>query len=292
MGRVSRHRLLLLSTALVAAVTTACGGSGSGGTAADTKPAASTLPTGSAASGPSSSPRAGAPSASASSTASAINNAGGTGAAPAASAKAQPATRAAAPAVPLPPPGQYKYHATGSSSSFFGNQKIDDTATLTVDKPNGNREHTRQADSNGSTEQVLVSEADGLYLAEVHLSQTGFDEDFKPSGKALLFPGKPKQGQRWQWTMTSTDGKYTLQGHLTLADLHSSATTGDGKRVATVAVTSVLHITGNNFDITVHQRDESGHDALIVREHAVTNGTAYGTKVQSDVTSVLATSPS
>jgi hypothetical protein len=220
------------------------------------------------------------------------SSAGHASASPASGATNKPAASAAAAAVPMPPPGQYKYHATGSSSSFFGNQKIDETATLTVDQRNGNREHTRQADSNGSTEQELVPEADGLYLAEIHLSETGFDEDFKPSAKVLLFPGQPQQGQQWHWTMTSTDGKYTLQAHLTLADLHSSATTADGKRVATVAVTSVLHVTGNNFDITVHQRDESGHDAVIVREHAVTNGTAYGTKVQSDVTSVLASRPS
>jgi hypothetical protein len=174
---------------------------------------------------------------------------------------------------------------------LFGNQQIDDTATLTVDHPAGNREHTKQQDQNGSTEEVLVSQSDGLYLAELHLSQTGFDADFKPSGKALLFPANAHQGQQWQWTMTSTDGKYTLHGQLTVADLHSSTTDSSGKRVATVAIASVLHITGNNFDITVHQRDESGHDAVIVREHAVTDGTAYGTKVQSDVTSVLSHRP-
>ena len=193
--------------------------------------------------------------------------------------------------MPLPPPGSYKYHVTGSSSSFFGNQKIDDTAALTVDHPSGNKEHTKQQDNEGSTEQVLVAQPDGLYLAEVHLSQTGFDEDFKPTGKALLFPATAHQDQQWHWTMTSTDGKYTLQAQLTLADLHSSTTDASGKRVTTVAVASVLHITGNSFDLTVHQRDESGHDAVIVREHAVTNGTAYGTKVQSDVTSVLSQRP-
>ena len=193
--------------------------------------------------------------------------------------------------MPLPPPGTYKYHVTGSSSSFFGNQKIDDTATLTVNRLSSSSDHTKQSDSSGSTEQVLVSKSDGLYLTEVHLSRTGFDEDFKPVGAALLFPSKPTQGQQWHWTMKSTDGKYMLQGNLTLANLHSSTTEADGTRIATVAVTSVLHITGNNFDITVHQRDESGHDAVIVREHAITNGTAYGTKVQSDVTSVLSSRP-
>lgn len=193
--------------------------------------------------------------------------------------------------MPLPPPGTYKYHVTGNSTTFFGAQQIDDTATLIVDQPTGNSERTKQQDKEGSTVQVLVSRPDGLYLAEVHLSQTGFDEDFKPTTKALLFPAKPKQGEQWHWTMKSTDGKYTLTGQLTLADLHSSATTADGKTVPTVAVTSVLHISGNAFDITVHQRDESGHDAVIVREHAVTNGTAFGTKVQSDVTSVLSRRP-
>lgn len=191
----------------------------------------------------------------------------------------------------MPPPGSYKYHVTGNSTSFFGSQQINDTATLVVDEPSGNTERTKQQDQEGSTVQGLASHTDGLYLTEVHLSQTGFEADFKPVGTALLFPAEAHQGQSWNWTMKSTDGKYTLHAQLTISDLHSSATTGSGDQVSTVAVTSVLHITGNNFDITVHQRDESGRDALIVREHAVTNGTAYGTKVQSDVTSVLARPP-
>jgi hypothetical protein len=92
--------------------------------------------------------------------------------------------------------------------------------------------------------------------------------------------------------MTSTDGKYTLHARLTLADAHSTATTTTGQRVSTVVLTSVLHITGSGFDITTHQRDEAARDALIVREHAVTDGTAYGTKVHSDVTRVLKKYPS
>jgi hypothetical protein len=209
----------------------------------------------------------------------------------ASSASAAPNTKAGSAGVPLPPPGSYKYRVTGNSTSFFGSQQVNDTATLVVDEPNGNTERTKQQSQDGSTVQGLASRSDGLYLTEVHLSQTGFDADFKPVGKALLFPGRAHQGQSWQWTMKSTDDKYTLHARLTIADLHSSATTQSGDRVSTVAVSSILHITGSNFDITVHQRDESGRDALIVREHAVTNGTAYGTKVQSDVTSVLARPP-
>ena len=192
----------------------------------------------------------------------------------------------------MPPPGSYTYHVHGSSSSALGDQSLDGDSTLTVDQPNGSREHSTQRDSGGKTEQVLVAHTDGLYLAEIHLSQPGFDEDFKPSQPVLLFPGSAHKGQHWRWQMTSTDGKYTLTARLQVDDLHSSAQTTDGQTVETVALSSVLHIHSDDIDLTIHQHDESGRDAVIVREHAVSDGTAYGTKFHSDATRVLSSRPS
>jgi len=194
--------------------------------------------------------------------------------------------------VPLPPPGTYTYHLHGSSTSALGKQNLDGDSTLTVDPPQGNREHSTQRDSSGSTEQVLVARTGGLYLAEIHLAQPGFDEDFKPKAPALLFPAAAHTGQRWHWQMTSTDGKYTLTAHLQVRDLHSSATMSDGTRVDTVSLSSVLHLHSKDIDLTIHQNDEAGTDAVIVREHGTTDGTAYGTPFHSDATRVLASRPS
>ena len=192
----------------------------------------------------------------------------------------------------MPPPGTYTYHLHGSSTSALGTQNLDGDSTLTVDQPQGNREHSTQRDSSGSTEQVLVARTRGLYLAEIHLAQPGFDEDFKPKTPALLFPASAHTGQRWHWQMTSTDGKYTLTAHLEVRDLHSSATMTDGTRVDTVALSSVLHLHSKDIDLTIHQSDEAGRDAVIIREHAKTDGTAYGTPFHSDATRVLASRPS
>lgn len=215
---------------------------------------------------------------------------GATPAQSAAPAGSQPSS-SAADRVPLPPPGTYTYRLRGSSASALGKQSLDGDSTLTVDQPQGNREHSTQRDRGGSTEQVLVARTGGLYLAEVHLAQPGFDEDFKPNAPALLFPASAHAGQRWHWQMTSTDGKYTLTAHLQVQDLHSSATMTDGTRVDTVSLASVLHLHSNNIDLTIHQNDEAGRDAVIVREHATTDGTAYGTPFHSDATRVLARRP-
>lgn len=181
----------------------------------------------------------------------------------------------------MPPPGAYTYRQHGTSSSALGDQSLDGDSTLTVDQPHGNREHSTQRDRGGSTEQVVVGRPNGLFLAEIHLAQPGFDEDFKPARPVLLFPAGAHKGQQWHWHMTSTDGNYTLTARLTVTDMTSSS----------VVLSSVLHLTSDSIDVTIHQHDKAGTDAVIVREHAVTDGTAYGTPFHSDVTRVLANRP-
>jgi hypothetical protein len=203
----------------------------------------------------------------------------GAAAAPSASAAVASQPPGAAQ-VPLPPPGTYTYRQHGTASSALGDQSLDGDSTLTVDQPQGNREHSTQRDQGGSTEQVLVGRTGGLFLAEIHLAQTGFDEDFKPAHPVLLFPADAHKGQRWRWHMTSTDGKYTLNARLTITNLG-----------ATVSLSTVIHLTSSDINVTIHQSDKAGQDAVIVREHAVTDGNAYGTPFHSDVTRVLANRP-
>lgn len=216
---------------------------------------------------------------------------GGGAAAPASADPAVPQGGGGAQPVPFPPPGSYTYRVNGSSSSALGKQSLDGDSTLAVDQPQGNSEHSVQRDKGGSTEQTLVSHAGGLYLSDLHLSQSGFDEEFKPVGRALLFPARAHQGQRWHWRMRSTDGNYTLTADLEVSDLHSTATTTSGQRVKTVSLSSVLHLRSSDINLTIHQQDQAGRDAVIVREHAVTDGTAYGTPVHSDATRVLSDRP-
>jgi hypothetical protein len=193
--------------------------------------------------------------------------------------------------VALLAPGNYGYHVTGSSTSALGSQHYDENSTLQVDRPQGHRQHTKQQDKSGSTEQELVAATDGLRLGDLHLSQQGFNEDFRPSSPVLLLPANPSAGQRWQWSMRSTDGKYTLHGRLEVTSLHSSAQTTDGSSRKTITISSVLDLRGKDIDMTIHQQDQATRDGVIVREHTVTDGTAYGTKFSSDLTRTLSSQP-
>jgi hypothetical protein len=202
---------------------------------------------------------------------------------------AQPATGGQ---VPLPPPGNYTYSLHGTSSSALGSQSLDGDSSLDVKSLSTTRERSTQRDKGGTTAETLVARTGGLYLADIHLSQSGFDEDFKPAQPVLLFPASAHRGQQWRWQMKSTDGKYTLTARLTLTDLHSSATTTQGQRYDTVSLSTVLHLHGSNVDLTIHQQDKASRDAVIVHEHAVSDGTAYGTHFHSDATRTLANRPS
>jgi hypothetical protein len=209
----------------------------------------------------------------------------------AASSGSQSSESGASQPVALQPSGTYTYHLSGSSSSALGDQPVDGNSTLTVDPPQGQRQHSTQRDDQGSTEQTVVAQVDGLHLADIHLSQSGFDEDFRADKPVLLGPAHPSNGQSWKWHLVSTDGKYTLHAHLTVADTHSSAKTSSGAREHTVEIKSVLVLDSKDIHLTIHQDDQATGDAVIVREHAVSDGTAYGTKFHSDVTRTLASRP-
>ena len=269
-----------VAVAVSAALLAGCGGSSApgapGAPAASSGPATSAAPAASAARSGSVAPSA---------SAAAAPSAGTAGSAPASVAPSASAAagggQAAAAGVPLPPPGSYTYRLHGQSSSLLGDQNYNGDSTLTVDQPQGNRQHSEQRDSQGKTEQVVVAQAGGLHLAEIHLTQPGFDEDFKPAQPVLLFPADAHQGQHWRWHMTSTDGEYTLTARLTVDELNPDS----------VVLSSVLHIKSKDVDLTIHQHDKAGRDAVILRERTVTDGTAYGTPFHSSGTRVLTKRP-
>ncbi|HEU5034395.1 MAG TPA: hypothetical protein VFT62_06515 [Mycobacteriales bacterium] len=192
--------------------------------------------------------------------------------------------------VALTPPGRYRYHLAGSESSALGKRTIDGTSTLVVDPPQHGRQHTATDGADGHSEQTVLARRTGLYLADIKMSQQGFSEEFRPRSPVLLLPATARAGRSWQWQMTSTDGKYTLHATLQVTDPSGSAAV-HGQRVSTVVVSSVLRITGNAITMTIHQRDEATRDGLIVQEHAVGDGTAYGTKFHTDTTRTLTSPP-
>ena len=176
---------------------------------------------------------------------------------------------------------------TGKSTSPLGAQDVSGTSTLSVDAPKGFSQHSTQSGKDGSQEMTVDVRSGGLYLAEIKISSQGFNEDFAPSPPVLYFPANYSKGRKWSWKATSTDGKYTINVTSVITSTSSSVMVG-GKSQPALIVDSTLHITGSGFDITDQQRDwVSTSYALVLKEHAVTNGSAYGASFSSDVTRTL-----
>lgn len=181
----------------------------------------------------------------------------------------------------LAPAGRYVYRIKGHADSTFGAQDIDGRSTLTVDPPRDGRQHSTERNDRGTSEQDVLARHSGLYLADLSFDQDGFHEAFQPEAPVLLLPASAESGRRWQWSMSSTDGSYHLTAHLQVRSVRGSGAT------STVSIDSVLHITGNNVDVTMHRSDVARSDGVALRGRARTDGTAYGTHFSSDVTRTL-----
>ena len=220
--------------------------------------------------------------------------------APAATTASQPATAASsakptsttatkAPGTPtgFTRAGTYTYDVSGTAKQpFAGSQNVSGTDTQTFDSPQGSQQHNKTNGQNGSQDMTLDVAKDGLHVVDISINSTGFNEDFKPVGMAVYFPSDYTVGRHWTWQAKSTDGKYTLNVSSKISG--TSAVTVGGKSLKVLVVDSTLHITGTGFDLTDQLRDwVSTTYALVLKEHSVTQGTAYGASVSSDVTRKL-----
>lgn len=190
-------------------------------------------------------------------------------------------------------PGGYTYDLRGTAKQpIGGTQAISGTQSYVVDAPSGSTQHAKTTDQQGSEDMTVAVQRTGLYVRDIHIAQQGFNEDFRPSGAAMYFPASYHTGSQWSWRATSTDGKYAIA--VTSKISGSSSVTIGGKADKALLVDSTLHITGSGVDITDTQRDwVSTTYALILQEHSVTHGTAYGASFSSDVTRRLrSTTPS
>ena len=179
-----------------------------------------------------------------------------------------------------------------ATQPFGGNQNVSGTSTEVVDAPQGSRQHSKTDGQNGSQDSTLEVRKDGLHVIDLAIASQGFNEDFKPVGDAVYFSADYRVGRKWSWQAKSTDGKYTLDVTTTVSG-NTTVPVG-GKSLKALIADSTLHITGQAFDLTVQQRDwVSTAYALVLKEHSVTHGTAYGANISSDITRTLrSTTPS
>lgn len=181
-------------------------------------------------------------------------------------------------------PGAYTYDISGTVTVGTA-QDASGTATLTVDRPAGARQHSVLKSDRDRTEQDVVVRTNGTYLVRLSITNPAFSKEFRPAAPVLLVPDPADPGRSWSWTATSTDGKTTVQVSARIA--RRETLTIGGVRTPTSVVTSTLKLTG---DVTYTGRMETWYDAahrLSVKEHTRGEGTFGGVAFTTDVTSVL-----
>lgn len=187
----------------------------------------------------------------------------------------------------LAAPGSYTYATSGSARTLLGSHPVSGSSRLVMDPVSGRRQHSSLTGPDGTTEQVLESRSDGLYLVELTISAPGFAEDFRPAQPVLFLPLPAAVSRSWGWQLTSTDGKYTVSGNFSITGQQSVS--AGSESVPCVVVDSTLAVRGSGLSFTLHQTDwASTRYVLPVKEHAVADGTAFGTPYHSDVTRTLA----
>lgn len=276
---------LLAAPCLLALVLTSCSSSSAKRPAAEGAPSSAT-PTASAggAATASAAPTATRSTASASPTAA-------TATAPPAThrATASPAARSGSSgtAVQGTAPGTYTYDTSGTVKTAFGPKDASGTTTFTVSALAGGSQHTQMKSTNSTTDEQVVPRSAGMFLSDLKINGGGgiIDVEFRLSPAALLFPSAATTGKTWSWKATSTDGKTTAT--------QSSKVTGTqtlvigGKKVSTVVVQTHLVLSGGT-DYTVDVTNWVAPSyRLVVKDHQVGHGTAYGSSYSNDITDVL-----
>jgi hypothetical protein len=207
---------------------------------------------------------------------------GGATSRPTAAAPAQrPATAGARTSIA---PGTYTYDDSGTVTAGTPHD-ASGTSTFVVDPPADGKQHSKQGDDRGSTEQDVVVRPGGLYLARLLISNPSFTKDFHPAEPVILAPTPATPGRTWSWTLKSTDGKTTAS--VSARVVRQETVRIGGEQIATSVVESTMRLTG---DISYTQQMQSWFDQahlLSVKEHSKGSGTVSGFQFTTDITRVM-----
>ncbi len=173
-----------------------------------------------------------------------------------------------------PDPGTYTTDNNGTSS--FGSVPPKSTYTIEL-LDNGDTHET------GDFDLVLRWTPEAASIVSLKITMAGKEFDAPADGPLLFIPFTNPPPQ-WGWSMTSTDGKTTIQQ--TASVTGNDAVTVAGTSVPTFVVDSTINISG---DITGTVHLTAWVDPvtrLVVKQHTVTHVT-LPIIVNSDITSVL-----
>jgi hypothetical protein len=141
-----------------------------------------------------------------------------------------PAPPPAQPDVKFTAPGKYAYRVTGTESG----QRVDRTAELVVDPPNGADQRHSQQTQEGRSDTIFRHQPDGIYVVSIVVTQGFIQKEFRPNPPALTLPQPASLGRTWSWTASSTDRRTTL--HSSFKILRTENQTIGGEVVPTVVV--------------------------------------------------------
>lgn len=189
-------------------------------------------------------------------------------------------------------PGTYTYNRTGKASATgFGEQSLDGPVSLKIDPVANGEQRSLESSSEGEVEQVLRLLPEGAYFTLIRQSTTGFNKEFRPNPPVLAVPTAPAVGRTWSWTVTSTDGKTTINASFKV-DRKETMAIG-GEQVSTVVLVVNLKASG---DITLNSTQTNWvalSKGLSVRIDEVADGTIGGVPVHSESSQTMqSTKPS
>lgn len=217
----------------------------------------------------------------------------GAGAATATTKKAGSGSSAAAPAAGPQPatsagikataPGTYTYKVNGTMTVGTP-QKVDTTSDLRVEPLQGTDQKSTQTTQQGSSEQVLRYQADGVYLVQLKLSGA-IAKEFNLNPPGLAFPQPATAGKKWSWAATSTDGKTTVKSDFTV--LRTESIVIGGESVQTIVLEATVVTDGDIKSTSTRTIWVSEAYRLIMRQDEKINGSYGGFAFSGDTSSVL-----
>ena len=189
-------------------------------------------------------------------------------------------------------PGTYKFDTSGATSFGAQTSKPPPVTTLRVDPPAGTRQHSarddRDASGNGSvTETTLDFQPQGVLLVELKITTKAIGitdvEDFVANPPALVAPTGAKPGDHLEFDLsgsgTNVHVNIDIQRHETL--------TIGGQSTDTLLSHQTATLSGKLAGTTTSDSWLSPQYDLVVKDHTVSDLTAYGAKAHSDITSQL-----
>lgn len=195
---------------------------------------------------------------------------------------------AAAAAYPHVPPGDYTYDQTGEIRAGPTTQPADPVAVDRYFPPEGaDQRNTSVEDGEEMGETVYRHLPEGVFLVRtVRKTPDGRTIEFRPDPPVVVAPAGLAPGDSWSWTMTSTDGSFTLEQTTTV--LRTETVDVGGTGVQTVVLDTDVTLTSDELTMRADTTQwVSPAHSLEVRSESHVEGTFGAIPFTGDVTRTL-----